>query len=101
MDSNFQLNITIMEYNEDTELDEVVDISSQTAMSLVFSKPDKTSVTKTPSLTTDGTDGKIYYQLVAADLDVSGIWRYQAFLTLDTGPIKSDIGSFRVYPNLA
>ncbi len=76
-----------------------IDISSQTAMSFYFKKPDGTVETKAPAFTTDGTDGKIQYVTLAADLDAAGVWCLQASVTLATGGpwrtsiIKFDVGA--------
>jgi hypothetical protein len=79
----------------------VIDISAMTlAGSILLEKPDGTVLTKTGVLVTDGTDGKVKYTTVADDLDTAGQWRIQASVTISGSTWKSDVGSFRVYPNL-
>ena len=77
-----------------------VDISSATALSLLFLKPDGTVDTQTAVFSTDGTDGLIRYVTQEDDLDIPGRWRIQGRVTLSTGTWSSVISSFRVRPNL-
>lgn len=103
MAANLQLNdigtlikITILDEN-----DEVVDISSATAKTITFKKPSSgTTVVKTASFFTDGTDGILKYVTLAADLDEVGTWRLQAYVSLSTGSWYSSINSFTVACNL-
>lgn len=78
----------------------VVDLSEATTLNLIFQKPDGTNLTKTATLYTDGTDGKVYYLTVDGDLSVIGIWRLQGFAGFDDGSFYSDVYTFRVYRNL-
>lgn len=73
-----------------------VDISTATAMTIKFIKPDGTSITETATLTGTGADGKMRCTLSAARLDQVGDWAYQAQLTLSgwTGP--AEINTFEV-----
>lgn len=75
----------------------VVDISSQTLLEIIFEKPDGTTVTKTASLTNTGTDGKMQYKTVAADLDVAGLWKLQGKITIAAGTFRTSEYEFRVY----
>ena len=78
-----------------------VDISSATAMKIIFTKPDKTRVENTAAFSSDGTDGKIKYTVSqATELDQKGNWKIQANVTLPVGQWSSDIDSFKVYENL-
>jgi len=78
-----------------------LDVSSATSLQLVFSAPDGTSSTKTATLNTDGTDGKIKYTTVDGDLDQVGTWRLQARVVFGvTGDWRSDISTFKVLENL-
>jgi hypothetical protein len=79
----------------------VVDISSATVKEIYFEKPDGTTLTKTASFETDGTDGKIYWTTSAAgDLDIEGMWKIQAKIAITGGSWKTEIGSFRVWENI-
>lgn len=81
--------------------DVIVDLSGATAQSILFEKPDGTTVTQTSVFKTDGTDGIIQYATIADDLVPNGKWKIQAHVTLPTGSWKSDISKFTVYPNIA
>jgi len=77
-----------------------VDISGATTKEIVFERPDKTSVSKTASFYSDGTDGILEYTIQTDDLDVAGSWRLQAKVTLTSGSWSSDIQPFVVYENI-
>ena len=54
------------------------DISDLSSVSFVFENPNGTTYTKTGSLYTDGTDGKVAYRVTASDtglFDVAGCWK--------------------------
>lgn len=55
-----------------------------TSLEIKFSDGTNT-VTKTASLTTDGTDGKLEATLDATDITVAGDWSYQGIVTLSSG----------------
>jgi hypothetical protein len=76
-----------------------VGISTATTKTIIFGKPDGTSVSQAGTFTTDGTDGKMFYVTVDGDLDQCGWWKIQALIT-DSGTWKSDIGNFEVHKNI-
>lgn len=78
----------------------VVDVSSVSTKTYRFKKPDGTTIDRTASFYTDGTDGIVYYTTVAGDLDMAGTWKKQIILDFGTNEFRTDIQSFRVYPNL-
>lgn len=78
----------------------VVDLSSATVKQIYFMKPDGSTLTKTASFTTDGTDGKIYYNTTTGDLDTAGDWQLQAVVTFGASVWHSSIAAFAVFPNL-
>ena len=89
------IRFTVKDGNGDT-----LDISSATAMSINFLKPDNTQVTKTGSFYTDGTDGIVKYVTEEGFLDILGIWVAQAEVTLSSGgPYPSEEDKFRVRKN--
>ncbi len=93
--------LTVNECNNTTGINEVVDISSASSIVLYFLKPDKsTTLTKTATFSTDGTDGKIRYLSETGDLDATGTWKIQGQVQLPTGTWSTDIHSFKVWPNL-
>lgn len=79
----------------------IVDVSTASAQSLTFLKPDGSTVTKTTVFYTDGTDGIIQYVTILDDLDQAGTWKLQGAVTLPTGTWSTDIHKFKVYANLA
>lgn len=78
------------------ETNTVVDISTATTKQITFRKPDGTSVTKTASFSSGGTDGRIQYVLVAGDIDQSGRWVVRAYVVLPSGKWYSTTGEFFV-----
>jgi len=79
----------------------IVDISSGTALQIIFEKPDGTLVTQTAVLSGSGTDGKLRYVTLSGDLDEIGLWKWQARVTVDSGgPWKTNIRDFQVHENL-
>lgn len=60
----------------------VVSLAGATLLNFKLEDPEGTITTKTGTLTTDGTDGKYFYTMLAADLDQAGQWRLQGNITL-------------------
>lgn len=83
-----------------TDDDAVVDISSATALQLVFRKPSGTTTTVSASLYTNGTDGKMVYTATSGLLDEAGAWRMQGIATFGSNVFHSDVEIFRVSENL-
>jgi hypothetical protein len=57
-----------------------VDISAATTTVIKMRTPDGRVLSKSATLTTDGTDGKMRYTLQSGDLDTPGRWRWQGYL---------------------
>ena len=74
------------------------DISGFSTLSIVFLKPDGTSVTKTASFKTDGTDGKISYQLLKAELDQAGWWEWWGVIESASLKYRSNHITREVFP---
>ena len=55
---------------------------------------------KAATFVTDGSDGKIYYDSVAGDLDVQGTWQIQGRIVLPSGTWHTELGNIAVAPNL-
>lgn len=72
------------------------DISSGTT-TLTFTKPDGTTVTKSGTFVTDGTDGQVQYTTEAGFLDQSGIWRVVSYSDLSSSEFYSEVTEFQVY----
>lgn len=77
-----------------------VNISTATTKSIIFGKPDGTTLTKTAVFATDGEDGVIQYSSILGDLDIPGIWSIQAHVVLPTGNWRTDIAHFDVHGNI-
>lgn len=78
-----------------------IDISTLTTREIIFKKPDKTKLVKTPSLVTDGTDGLVTYTIASGDINQIGMWSAQGRLALsNTQNWYSDVVQFKVFPNI-
>jgi hypothetical protein len=78
----------------------IVDISDLDTLQVIFRKPDGTTLTKTATYVTDGTDGLMKYIIAEGDIDVAGMWRVQGRVSNSEQNWYSDIQSFKVFPNL-
>lgn len=79
--------------------DEVVNIASGT-YSITFKKPDGTTVTKTATLYTNGSDGIMQYSAESGLLNIKGKWQLQGFVDLPAGQWHTNIDDFTVKQNL-
>jgi hypothetical protein len=82
------------------ELGAVVDLSSASAKEMVFRKPSGKVLEVDAGLLTDGQDGVMTYASVEEDLDESGDWQVQGFVTIGTWTGHTDVHEFRVHRNL-
>ena len=80
--------------------DVVVNVSGASLINMIFKKPNDQVVYKSASLLTNGTDGKIYYDTVAGDLDEAGQYKLQGKVALSSGTYYTDIYTFQVHCNL-
>ncbi len=80
-------------YDED---DTIMDISTATTKEFIFRKPDGTSITRTASFFTSGSDGIIIYTLINGDIDQAGRWEIEAYVVLPGGRWASTNGEFYV-----
>jgi len=74
-DLGTSIQVTVQESDAD------LDISAATDTAIILTKPGGETVEKTAAFITDGTDGLIAYNTVAADIDQKGIWSYRAKVT--------------------
>lgn len=65
-----------------------------------FQRPDGSSFQKAASFVSDGTDGKIKYTTIAADLNMQGAWTLQGVVIITAGTFHSDYSFIQVLPNL-
>lgn len=94
-DKGTALTITIVDCNGP------VNLVPATNIELIFYKPNKDREVVTPSVVTNGLDGKIRYITDEDDLDVIGLWKYQVNITFEDGSFfHSDKGLFKVHDNL-
>lgn len=82
------------------ETNQVVDLADATTTELYLFKPDGSTIVRPLTKFTDGTDGILFYDVEAGDLDIPGLWRYQAHIVLPTGEKHTSILSVRVLENL-
>lgn len=79
----------------------VVPVGDATAIQFFLAKPDTTVLTRTGSLTTDGSDGYIQYTVASGELNLVGIWSVQGHVVTPSGSFRTSISQFRVDENLA
>jgi hypothetical protein len=84
---NFGQTIELTVVDIDTEA--AVDISTYTTKQIQFKDPGGTVTTKTAAFVTDGTDGKIDYDLEDELIDTDGTWKVRAKLSAVAGVLHS------------
>jgi nitrogen fixation protein FixH len=77
----------------------VVDVSTATLV-LYLRNPQERLLTKTPTLTSSGTDGRIQYALITGDLDIPGQWTAQARATISSNVFYSNVVTVPVQGNI-
>tara|TARA_Y100000004_G_scaffold192419_1_gene252920 strand:+ start:546 stop:851 length:306 start_codon:yes stop_codon:yes gene_type:complete len=77
-----------------------VDISSAVSRHIKLKKPSSTVLDRTGTLYTDGTDGKMYYDAVAGDLDEAGDYKIQGKVIFSAGTFSTDVKKFKVHCNI-
>lgn len=88
--------ITVVFYDGST----VVDVSGASTKEIIFLAPDGDHSHCAATYTTDGTDGSIYYDTVAATFDEDGDWALQGHVVIGDSEWHSDVHRFTVYPNI-
>lgn len=83
-----------------TDAGEVVDLSTNSGIEIIFKNPSAQVTTKTATLVGDGTTGRIKYVTVANDLSIAGSWQMQAKVSTPSGTWSSSIIKFKVLANL-
>lgn len=86
----------------------IVDIGPATLLAFHFQAPSGSWRTVTPSLLTDGSDGKAFYDIAyASELDEAAtnsgpkpLWRLQGEVSIGTGNWRSSVPDFEVHPNI-
>lgn len=80
-----------------------VDVSGAVAAGskqIIIKKPSGTKLEKEAVFNSDGTDGKIYYLIIAGDFDEAGTYKIQGKVIISDGTFYTDIQSFKVHRNL-
>jgi hypothetical protein len=77
----------------------VVDVSTATLTFYIW-KASGTVLTKTPTLKTDGTDGKVRYVTISGDLDEVGQYFAQVLVVIGSGSWPGKPFPFMVAANL-
>ena len=77
-----------------------VNISGASTKQITIKKPSGTSITVSTTFDSDGTDGKMYYNTVADDLDEAGSYKLQGKVAITDGTFYTDITTFKVHRNL-
>ena len=95
-----KLEVVILECDEVTGAEVPVDISSASVKALYIRRPDYTLLTKTATFSTDGTDGKLFVQTEAGDINIEGTYRVQGHIAMTGWNGRSTIGEFEVDENL-
>jgi hypothetical protein len=78
----------------------VVDLSSNTGLTMYFRPVAGALLTRNAVLSTDGYDGKMQYTTVAGDLSVSGLWEIQGYIQFGSNSWKTEVKQFQVYTNI-
>jgi len=87
---------TVLTLTIKNQSDAIVDISTATAKSIIFKRPDGSTFTKAAAFVTDGSDGKITYTLADGDLDQPGFWGYKGEVTTSAYHYETSAASFDV-----
>lgn len=77
-----------------------VDISGATTKQIIFEKPDGSLLTKAATFTSDGTNGMMFYAMLADELDQAGVWKIQGVVVLAGGTWRTSTHEFKVHENL-
>jgi hypothetical protein len=85
-------------YNQNSQL---IDLGIATSLTIRFRNPSGVSSDKTAVLYTNGSDGKLMYELEAGDIDIAGTWKYQAIIEFAGGTWHTNVTNFIVYENIA
>lgn len=90
-DSGFSIRLRIKDNDGN-----IMDLSSASVKRFDFNKPDRTTMSKSASFFTDGTDGILSYITSTAEINQLGIWEIQAYLEMGGGEFTSTIVRFKV-----
>jgi|TARA_R110000765_G_scaffold375515_1_gene466146 hypothetical protein len=83
-----------------TDGSSAVDVSSASTKQIIIKKPSGSKLTVAASFSSDGSDGKIYYNTASNDLDEAGSYKLQGKVIISDGTFYTDITGFKVHRNL-
>lgn len=78
----------------------IVNLTNNPNVSVIIKKPSDQIIYRSGLVYTNGSDGKVYYDTVAGDLDEAGLYKLQCRVSLPSGTYYTDIHSFKVSCNL-
>lgn len=78
----------------------IVDISSAQTLGIFIRKPDDSTIARSGNLHTDGTDGKMYYDLASGDVNAAGHYKLQGRVSLSSSTYYTNIYDFQVHCNV-
>ena len=73
-----------------------INVSAASPITFYFTKPGGTTVTKTGSLYSDGTDGIVKYLTTSGDIDEEGLWSVYVYVDLGSEELTSSTTTFLV-----
>jgi len=92
-DVGTEILITVLDFR--TNL--VVDLSSASTIKFLFQDPDGNTFSRDGELYTDGLDGIVKYKTVEGDIDQSGKWEMQCYVTTSNGTYYTRKTALKVY----
>ena len=95
MSSVFTNQTLRVEFTVSDELAVIVPLQTAT-IQMIFKKPNGKKETKTATLTTDGSDGKMEYTTTLTDLNVAGTWLIQGIVTEGAAVYPTNIQTLEV-----
>jgi len=94
-DTGTKLELTVYDENN-----AVLDLSGATTRQITIAKPDGSVITRSATLSSDGTDGKMYITSASTDFDMPGVYSIQGYVVFSNGEWHTDITTFHVHENL-
>lgn len=76
------------------------DIIGQTLVELLYTKPDDTIGTFTPTSINED-PGWVYWKPGVNDLDQDGVWKFQPKITFPTGVVYGETKEYQIYDPIA
>jgi hypothetical protein len=77
-----------------------LNISSATLKQFWFHQPDSTTIVRSASFGSNGSDGILKYNTVSGDIVQPGLWEVQAYIETSSASWHGSRASFSVYENV-